>query len=423
MTKRALFIGIAFASVELTPAILMLIFGLTGATKGNSFVTGGFIVGGIVLLAISAFRRMPSLGLLDILFVSFVAAVVASFAINPVSADRNEIILLILSLSSYIAARGITQADLPAIRNGTLWVAGSVVAISLPFAIMALITQSHAADARAIVFDMQAAGTLFTGCLGLLAISAACTWLDRRSTAIWCALLFAPCAIYAATYVRFSLVAMVAATALALLLRERKQRPYVVILLLTMILAIGCGLAANREKTIFFGRHVLQSASEEHAEGPKLAEAPNAAAAPVTLPASTIPSCNINIDWGNTIAQRRALIDDAVSMFPGAGLLGSGLDSFAHRSCMAMWPHNDVLQTTVEFGWIGGASFTLLLFVATIRLFPLVRLNRDAAFLMCSLAFVVALSMAHGRISREGSLFLLLGAAAGVTRRPASSRP
>jgi hypothetical protein len=40
-----------------------------------------------------------------------------------------------------------------------------------------------------------------------------------------------------------------------------------------------------------------------------------------------------------------------------------------------------------------------------LRLVPLARQNPAAAFLLCALAYASALSMVHGRLSRQGSCF------------------
>jgi hypothetical protein len=87
--------------------------------------------------------------------------------------------------------------------------------------------------------------------------------------------------------------------------------------------------------------------------------------------------------------------------------------------------HNSVLQAAVEFGWLGGSLLVALIVVATGSIFPLARYDDASRFVLCGLAFVVLLSLAHGRISRDGVLFALLGCAVGlkeVSRVPVPAR-
>lgn len=57
------------------------------------------------------------------------------------------------------------------------------------------------------------------------------------------------------------------------------------------------------------------------------------------------------------------------------------------------------------------------------RLLPIARSDRAVAFLLCSLAYACALSLVHGRLSRQGDLFLILGASAGAISSFGSARP
>jgi len=88
--------------------------------------------------------------------------------------------------------------------------------------------------------------------------------------------------------------------------------------------------------------------------------------------------------------------------------------------------HNSILQAAVEFGWLGGALLLALIVVAGSTMLSLARHDDASRFVLCSLAFVVLLSLAHGRVSRDGVLFALLGCAVGLketSRAPAPARP
>ena len=185
----------------------------------------------------------------------------------------------------------------------------------------------------------------------------------------------------------------------------RQQRRGVIALALTMTIATGCGLAARHETAVKFIRQFSIAASAETINTPT-----TAAAAAAPEPARI--KCGIQID--NSLAIRRSLIGQALVMIPQAGLLGLGLDAFEQRTCLGMPPHNLVLQTVIELGWIAGAALVLLMASVAWRLIPIARANRPAAFLLCALAYACALSMVHGRLSRQGDVFLLLGAGAGV---------
>jgi hypothetical protein len=131
--------------------------------------------------------------------------------------------------------------------------------------------------------------------------------------------------------------------------------------------------------------------------------------------AADMPSCGLALNRGNSIAIRQALAKDALYLIPTAGFIGTGLDSFMDYSCIkAHEVHVSLLQTAVEFGWLGCTFLILLAGVAMYQLVPLARQNGAFRFVLCSLLFAVLLSMAHGRISRDSALFALLGCAVGV---------
>jgi hypothetical protein len=80
----------------------------------------------------------------------------------------------------------------------------------------------------------------------------------------------------------------------------------------------------------------------------------------------------------------------------------------------------------VEFGWLGGTLLLLVIVFAAGAIFPLAVRDDAVRFVLCSLTFVALLSLAHGRISRDGVLFALLGCAVGVResfRNPEPASP
>jgi hypothetical protein len=99
-------------------------------------------------------------------------------------------------------------------------------------------------------------------------------------------------------------------------------------------------------------------------------------------------------------------------------MFGIGLDGFSNAPCQEkLQVHNSVFQAALEFGWIGGAALALMIFLAGGLLLPLARHDAEVRFVLCSLIYVVLLSMAHGRISRDALLFLFLGYAVSLHGR------
>jgi hypothetical protein len=81
---------------------------------------------------------------------------------------------------------------------------------------------------------------------------------------------------------------------------------------------------------------------------------------------------------------------------------------------MSMQVHNSALQALVEFGWIGGIALVALVLLSLARLLPIARYDDGVRFALCSLAYVAAISLAHGRSNADILLYALLGVAAGV---------
>jgi O-antigen ligase len=139
------------------------------------------------------------------------------------------------------------------------------------------------------------------------------------------------------------------------------------------------------------------------------------------------PSCYLKINLRNSIAIRKVLVQDALFLIPTSGWIGTGLDSFMKFSCIELTEvHNSILQAALEFGWLGGSLLFVMVVMAAGPMFPQVRQDDVARFVLCSLAFVVLVSLAHGRVSRDALLFAFLGCAVSLretagARAPATS--
>ena len=403
-----------FAVALLLPAVLVLGYGLAGST-GNSLVTGVVIAALIGVLALTTLRRPDGLQPGDLAFAAMVAAVAISTWTAP--APRNEMIAMALTLASYVAARNLSLADLPALRASIIMLAGAVTAIGTPLTAIALVEQWSDPHGHPIVLGLPSAATMLAIAAGYLAIAATTDRLDRRRTIIWCVVLFVPVAVLAASQIRFALMAALGAVLVAAVVQpEARQRRGALVLALAIVLATACGLASRHQTSAKFMnqfRAVAEAATQS--------VIPSAAAASSYVPAHDARiECGIEAD--NSLAIRKALIREALTLAQQAGPFGFGLDGFLARSCLGMVPHNVILQALIETGWIGGAALALMMAVAAWRLLPLARQNPSTTFLFCTLAYAIALSMVHGRLSRQGDLFLLLGAATGAVASQTAPR-
>jgi O-antigen ligase len=385
--------GVILALPLMHTPVLVLLYGLAGS-GGNSVITASTSVIGLGLLAVIGWRRM-SFALIDAIFVALVLAMLAALYLHPSTASRNEMIALALSLISYPAARCMTvkQINVYSIRYGIVFVAGLVVLVGTPLLLLELVRQWDSVRGHVAVFGLDAAPTLFAQCLGFLLIAASTSKLNSQTTRWVCSALLIPTAIYAACMIRLTFVAMFAAILLAAVLSDRRCR--VLAIALTLVLAIGCGLAARAQMSMTFARFVLEETAERTAEG-------------------RAPSCGLAINDNNSIAIRKALFKDVVAMIPSAGLFGQGLDSFENFSCIKTFPHNVFLQSLAETGFFGGGLLIVLVITCFAGLVPIARQDRNAALMLCCLAYIIIIMAASGQLSGSGELFLLLGATAGM---------
>jgi len=205
-------------------------------------------------------------------------------------------------------------------------------------------------------------------------------------------------AIFAAAMVRFTFIALAGSLFVATIMTESGKRWHVAAVGFAMFLAVIVGLSARYNTAKLYAAYVVEQTAETRAGS------------------SEMPSCGLTVNTRNSIAIRQALARDAIFLIPTAGLFGTGLDSFMRFSCIkAHQVHISILQAAVEFGWLGGGFLVLLIAAALYRIYPLAKNDGAVRFVLCSLVFVVLLSLAHGRTSRDGALFALIGCAVGVS--------
>lgn len=403
---RQVVFGVTFALLVAPNSVLILCYGLSGSS-GNSLATGAFLTVATVAAGLLCFRRDIVLWPADYLFLALIFCILLSSALNGWTSNAKEYELLAVSLAAYPACRLISRADIVAGRSAFIWATGIIVVLGSVATAIALWQQWDDQHGKPYVFGFDAAGTYFLGSLCFLVIAlvtaGGLTW---RRTALVSALIFLPTAIFAASLVRFTFLALAGALGLALILSEAKQRKHVVAVGLVIFVAIAAGLLARYDQARLFAVYAIErSPGEIGLEKP--------------------PSCYLAVNSRNSIAIRKVLVQDALFLIPRSGWIGTGLDSFMKFSCIKLTEvHNSILQAAVEFGWLGGSLLLAMMVVAGGAVFPQARYDDASRFVLCSLALVVLLSLAHGRVSRDGVLFALLGCVVGLketSRAPAVS--
>jgi hypothetical protein len=413
-TRIAIY-GVALASLLSANAIFVLIYGAAGVT-GNSILTGGFFVTCEVCLLSAAYRRNIEIGMADWLFAAFLVSIAGSLLINGDTAPIKGWLIFAVSLTSYVCCRFVRSENLACLRTTYLWISAPIVAIGTVITGYYLILQWNDPHGKPLVFGFDAA-TNFLSAFGFLIIVMVTMPLTLRRSVVLSAVLFLPVVIFAAAMVRFSFVAIVGGLFLAAILSVGRQRFYIATIVAIMFAGVIVGNAIRYDTTKVLMTYAIQETEASTTQkynrvGP--------------LVNVTIPSCNLDVNHDNSVAIRKALLRDAFYIIPKAGLFGLGLDSFLTLSCIkGTEVHNSILQAVIEFGWLGGLSFLLLIGVAGYRLLPLSRKDDGARFVFCSLAYVTIISMAHGRVSHDLLLFALIGLAVGIyeTKRDTQKLP
>jgi hypothetical protein len=393
---RSLIFGLIFAILFSTPSVLVLCFGVVG-TSGNSIFTGALLTVSMAALGPLCFRRNLVLVPADYIFFLFLLTISFSFAFNGQSSNTKECELLALSLSAYPACRLITETDLTIGRPSFIAVSSLIVVLGTVATGFAVFQQWDDPHGKPFVFGFDAAPTYFLQSLSFLILAGVTVGnLTMRRTAIVSALIFLPMAIFAASLVRFTFLALAVSLFVAIFFSGVGQRKHVFVIGAVILLAIATGLTARYAKARLLADYALEQSS-----GVVTWKRP--------------PSCDLKINPKNSIAIRKALSLDALFLMPRAGWIGTGLDSFMNFSCIKQTEvHNSSLQAAVEFGWMGGALFVLIVVFTGVAILPLARHGGAPLFVLCGLVFVVMLSLAHGRLSRDAVLFALLGTAVGL---------
>ncbi|MFC7702436.1 hypothetical protein ACFQX9_37920 [Bradyrhizobium sp. GCM10028915] len=392
-----------------TGPILVLAQGLAGV--GSAF-TAAFVCGTTLALLLLGRWREFEPNPADILFCLFVGGVAVSTVIHGIDGDRREAVLLLLSLAAYPAGRLFRSGKETPPRF--MIIIAAIVLVGTVASINALVDQwQHPfGKPHPLMFGrFGAAPAQFTLSLGFLMIAVGCT---RRMTAPMLAaafLLAIPVAMFAASFVRFTFVAIGFALAGATVFGARSERWPPLTMLCVLVVGLVLGTVARLEIAPRMSP-VASSATSATAIEVRFDDAESVAAG-----SGSERSCP-PIDIHNSIAIRKQLYSEAFALLPSAGFFGIGMNRFMPLSCVPdVEIHNTILQAFIEFGWVAGVALALLALFAVIAPLSLVRHVLEARLAACGLLFTGLLTIAHGRISRDALLFFFIGYAASFSRR------
>ena len=420
MINRTKVAAWSFALAASASPILILLFGLSGV-HGNSFVTASYLCLTIGGVAFFGSARNFRVGTLDILLIAFIITIGISFAINPLVSNPREIALLGITLAGYPVARCLELTDVTRLKRSLFWISGIIVGLGVVVTVPVLFSAWFAGDVdRPFVFGFDNAATAFSLSLGFLVIAFVTSEPDLRSPKglLVTALISIATAVVAASMVRFTLLAVLGILALSFFLSVRERRLSST-LSIVVVLSIGAGLLARPSSTAVFMNYAIQGLGAGEGGGAVYPSEPlPTAERPASLDAYKVPRYDYcaSANTRNSLAIRKVLLLDSIFLAPRAGLTGLGLDSFGVLGCFGGYsPHNDLLQATVEFGWLGGTTLFGMIVLSLISLSGQpARSDSNIRFLFLFCAFTIMLGMIYGRISRDLSMFLGFGLAGSV---------
>jgi hypothetical protein len=396
----------AFALAISASSIFVLIYGSLGWT-GYGVFTASYL--GLTVMAIAVFGSRDNFRFcaLDIPMLILTACATISIFRNPLQSSFQELSLLVLTASGYLAGRSLVKQDLSVLKQACFWVSLTILTMGTMLTVPYLVL-GWGVLGRPFVLGFDNATTTFSISLGIVVIlllsseGTRPTWVQN----LLVALIAFSTAVFAASMVRFTLLAIMACAALCALLSKRQRRLALSVLAI-LIASTAFGLIARSANANLYLRYAAEEIGGEASSGNILA--PSHAAR--RNPQASTPSCE-NLNTRNSVAIRKQLISDAVNLIPRSGLFGFGFMSFGQLGCFeGVSPHNDFVQALIEFGWLGGAAFLALITLIPGLLAKPAGSDHDLLFVFLLSAFMVMLSMVYGQIGRDLPLFLVLGLA------------
>ncbi|NOJ50679.1 O-antigen ligase family protein [Bradyrhizobium archetypum] len=407
MPKAASF---AFALAISASSVFALIYGSLGLNGYGAF-TASYLSLTVIMIAVFGSLEGFRFSILDIPVLTLIACAGISFSRNPQQVDLRELVLLGLTVSAYFAGRSLVKEDVPVLRAVCFWISLAILSVGTALTVPYLVL--HGELGRPFVLGFDNATTAFSVSLGILIILLLSseyrspTWIRN----VLVLLIAFSMAVFAASMVRFSLLAIMVCTALSALLLKQ-QRRFALSMLAILVASTALGLLARFDNANLYVRYAIEGARGEVSGGSATILPPSYAAR--RNPEATTADCE-SVNTRNSIAIRKQLISDAANLIPRAGLFGFGFMSFGRLGCFeGASPHNDLLQAFVEFGWMGGAAFLTLIALIPLLLLKPARPDGDLRFVFLLNAFMIMLSMAYGQIGRDLPLFLVLGLAVSV---------
>jgi hypothetical protein len=378
---------------------LVLYDGAVGS-RGNSAVTGTFIVATTLAVALSNRWRDFRPNLCDVAFLAYAGSITVSTGINGIS-DGKEMGLMIIALASYPACRmfaGSGVSKMFVFVTLAIAVAGSVVTG------VELIKQWNDHFAKVLILGVGAFAVNFLTSLGFAMIAMTCVKLTRFQLWVSVVLIIPATAIFAASMVRGAFFAILGSLALSAYLAAPAARRQISIVMLAMVVGISAGLTMRFEKTAGMADLAVEGLATIVAGVPtdEFGNPPR------------IPTCATGVNPDDSIGIRIGLVRDALAVAKTSGWFGIGLNGFMNRTCLNDHEvHNSFLQAVIEFGWTGGIALIVMLVTAAFHGSQAARSDPEARFALCSLAFAAVMAFGSGRTSRDTLLFLFMGLAAG----------
>ena len=213
-----------FASAASVLPILILIYGVFGV-HGNAIVTASYLVLSICGMACFGTTKGMQIGTADIPFLAFLACIGISFAVNLTVASPKGIIQLMITLAAFPAARLLGRDYIPLIRQACFSASALIVALGAVLTVPALVAIAGKIG-RPLVFGFENAATAFSISLGLLVLTFVTSdpvWRSPKGR-LTVALISIASMIFAASMVRFTLLAILAGLAICFVLSVRDRR-------------------------------------------------------------------------------------------------------------------------------------------------------------------------------------------------------
>lgn len=411
--------SLAFALALSGPAVFVVIYGSLGLNGFGPFTASYLGLTVLMMMVFGSFRDFR-FSALDVPFLVLIVCAGVSFANNPVHADLRDFVLLMLAASAYFAGRFLTKEDLSVLRETSFWTSAAVVCVGAVLTVPYLISDSlRGALGRPFVLGFDSATTAFSTSLGICVIVLLSSGNNSRAWTryVAVAIIGISTAVFAASMVRFSLLAIMACAALCALVSKRRRR-FASGLLGLLVASTGLGLIARSTNADLYLRYTIEGTARETSSS----NISSAGILPPSHEASRNPgattiSCE-QVNTRNSVAIRNQLMSDAFNLIPRVGFFGFGFMSFSNLGCFqGMSPHNDLAQTIIELGWIAGIAFSLLIIWVPWSLAKSARSDDEMLFPFLLNAFMIMLSMIYGQIGRDLPLFLSLGLGVSVLSR------